>query len=143
MLAGSHLSFGSHLLKNFISPFPKTSPWYLCAAFCCIFIFISFPVYKMAVIGAANQGCLDSKHAATRRWALCDPGTAMLIFLHGKDHFSAKLNHDFLQQRRELLPQKKPTKNLLTATRTHLRSILLLIGIFPASTLPYVCPPSF
>lgn len=98
------------MLKNFISPFPKTSPWYLCAVFCCIFIFISFPVYKMAVIGAANQGCLDSKHAATRRWALCDPGTAMLIFLHGKDHFSAKLNHDFLQQRRELLPQKKTNK---------------------------------
>lgn len=78
--------------------------------FCCIFI--SFPVYKIAVIGAANQGCLDAKHVATCRWALCDPGTAVLIyiysfFLHGKDDFSAKLNHDFLQQRRELLLQRK------------------------------------
>jgi len=71
----------------------------------------------MAVIGAANQGCLDAKHTATRQWALCDPGTVMLIiffFFHrkelGKDHFSAKLNHDFLQQRREQLLQEKKKK---------------------------------
>lgn len=106
-------SFLDHVLsKASSSPFPRTSPWYLCAVFCCIFIFISFPVYKMAVIGAANQGCLDAKHAAARRWALCDAGTAMLIFFRffpRKDHFSAKPNYDFLQQRRELLLQKKKT----------------------------------
>lgn len=60
-------------------PFPGPALGTSVLFFCCIFIFISFPVYKIAVIGAANQGCLGAKHAATCRWALCDPGTAMLI----------------------------------------------------------------
>lgn len=55
-LAVSQLIFGSHFAQSLGFPFARTSPWYLCAVLCCVFIFIPSPVYKMAVIGAANQG---------------------------------------------------------------------------------------